>query len=582
MLIHLLLPNKVKFYALDRILSSAIEYWRYNMHDFFLYSVKAIKSYWKQLLFLSLLCLGTSLVNLFIPLLTGEFFNKMVESPNLDVVIDFGIILFFINIFNIVLNYWISRLNISVQVESSYNLNKKILASLSKSDILELNNMDRSYLNQRINNDVNTVIIFIIGLIKDIIINLATLTISFLILSYIDIMIGWFFLMIFLFYVLLYKRIKQYIIHLQTSLLERKSQYFSKLQDCINYIKFIKLYSYNTFLSSSLNEKYSQMYTCMLKNQKYTYLLSTSEQIVLLFSQLFLYVVCGYRVIKGSLTIGIFMIMSSYFNYVVNSIKYFSSLYQQYLSAFAGYKRLIEIQQIKDDYQGDKKLGDINLIQIRNVSFAFKEGCIENNCIIRGLNIDFIKGNVYFICGKNGNGKSTFIHILLGLYTSYQGTVFFNSINARDIDHYELRKNHISFVDQNPILINSSIHENICLDNEASKEILKEYLIGFKLINSIESVDSFLSKNINELSTNVSGGESQKICIIRELIRNKKIMIFDEPSSNLDLESKIYFLKILNEIKKNHIIIIVTHDKIILDNLDGNIIQWNQGDCDDK
>ena len=193
MLIHLLLPNKVKFYALDRILSSAIEYWRYNMHDFFLYSVKAIKSYWKQLLFLSLLCLGTSLVNLFIPLLTGEFFNKMVESPNLDVVIDFGIILFFINIFNIVLNYWISRLNISVQVESSYNLNKKILASLSKSDILELNNMDRSYLNQRINNDVNTVIIFIIGLIKDIIINLATLTISFLILSYIDIMIGWFF-----------------------------------------------------------------------------------------------------------------------------------------------------------------------------------------------------------------------------------------------------------------------------------------------------------------------------------------------------------------------------------------------------
>ena len=200
--------------------------------------------------------------------------------------------------------------------------------------------------------------------------------------------------MIFLFYVLLYKRIKQYIIHLQTSLLERKSQYFSKLQDCINYIKFIKLYSYNTFLSSSLNEKYSQMYTCMLKNQKYTYLLSTSEQMVLLFSQLFLYVVCGYRVIKGSLTIGIFMIMSSYFNYVVNSIKYFSSLYQQYLSAFAGYKRLIEIQQIKDDYQGDKKLGDINLIQIRNVSFAFKEGCIENKCIIRGLNIDFIKGNV--------------------------------------------------------------------------------------------------------------------------------------------------------------------------------------------
>ena len=171
---------------------------------------------------------------------------------------------------------------------------------------------------------------------------------------------------------------------------------------------------------------------------------------------------------------------------------------------------------------------------------------------------------------------------MLGLYTSYQGTVFFNSINARDIDHYELRKNHISFVDQNSILINSSIHENICLDNEVSKEILKEYLIGFKLINSIESVDSFLSKNINELSTNVSGGESQKICIIRELIRNKKIMIFDEPSSNLDLESKIYFLKILNEIKKNHIIIIVTHDKVILDNLDGNIIQWNQGDCDDK
>lgn len=69
------------------------------------------------------------------------------------------------------------------------------------------------------------------------------------------------------------------------------------------------------------------------------------------------------------------------------------------------------------------------------------------------------------------------------------------------------------------------------------------------------------------------GGEAQKICIIRELIRNKEIIIFDEPTSKLDSESKIYFINKIKKIKKDHIIII-THDSEMIKSIGENIIQW--------
>ena len=570
MWIRLVLSNSTGLLALDRInLSSAIICWRKIMHEFFFYTLKAIKPYKNKLITLSVCCLCTSLINLFIPLLSGDFFDKMVETPKMNTILEFGILLFLINIVNMILNYSISILNISIQVKSSYELNKCILEKLSKVDILELSKMNRTYLNQRINNDVNTVIIFIIGLIKDIIINAVTLLISFIILLKVNITTGIIFLIILLFYVALYKYIRQIIIKLQTELLEKKSQYFSKLQDLINYIKFTKIYSYDSFLLNSLNKKYNEMYSCMIKNQKYAYSLSTSEQVILLFSQLFLYIICGYKVIKGTLTIGIFVIMSSYFNNIVRSIKYFSSLYQQYLSAFAGYKRLKEVEQLRKDCSGKIKMNKVDVIQLKNISYTFNEIKIFDN-----INLDFKKNNIYMICGRNGVGKSTIINIILGLYTSYRGRIFFDSIEARNVDLYDLRKNHISYVDQSPILINSTVKENLCLNNIVSLTKLKKCLQGFKLIDINDDVEKFLSKNINELNSNVSGGEAQKICIIRELIRNKEIMIFDEPTSKLDSESKIYFINKIKKIKKDHIIIIITHDSEMIKSIGENIIQW--------
>lgn len=138
-----------------------------------------------------------------------------------------------------------------------------------------------------------------------------------------------------------------------------------------------------------------------------------------------------------------------------------------------------------------------------------------------------------------------------------------------------MRKNHISYVDQSPILINSTVKENLCLNNIVSLTKLKKCLQGFKLIDINDDVEKFLSKNINELNSNVSGGEAQKICIIRELIRNKEIIIFDEPTSKLDSESKIYFINKIKKIKKDHIIIIIiTHDSEMIKSIGENIIQW--------
>lgn len=94
-------------------------------------------------------------------------------------------------------------------------------------------------------------------------------------------------------------------------------------------------------------------------------------------------------------------------------------------------------------------------------------------------------------------------------------------------------------------------------------------MLDFGLIKAYDEANEYLSKNINELSSNLSGGECQKICLIRESLRNKKVMIFDEPTSYLDVYSKNVFIKYVKKLKENHIVVIISHDEELFQKIDG-------------
>lgn len=194
------------------------------------------------------------------------------------------------------------------------------------------------------------------------------------------------------------------------------------------------------------------------------------------------------------------------------------------------------------------------------------------NKIIDNINYKFKVNEIYFVSGKNGSGKTTLVNSILGLYSEYDGNILVDGYSIKNINMYSFREKFVSFIDQHGLLINSSIYENISLNQNISIKTIETYLLDFGLIKAYDEANEYLSKNINELSSNLSGGECQKICLIREFLRNKKVMIFDEPTSYLDVYSKNVFIKYVRNLKENHIVIIISHDEELFQKIDGKYL----------
>ncbi|WP_446899819.1 ATP-binding cassette domain-containing protein [Clostridium sp. LBM24168] len=156
------------------------------------------------------------------------------------------------------------------------------------------------------------------------------------------------------------------------------------------------------------------------------------------------------------------------------------------------------------------------------------------------FNCNFGLGKIYCIVGENGCGKSTLINIITGLLYNYSGDVYYNGKNIKDIDMYSLRKENIAVTEQEPRCKILNIYYFI--DNQSKK----------------------FDEMVNEKSNNISGGEKQKISLIRTFIKNSNVIILDEPTSALDKNTVGSLKEVLVNIKRHKIIIFVTHEDNIL------------------
>ena len=212
---------------------------------------------------------------------------------------------------------------------------------------------------------------------------------------------------------------------------------------------------------------------------------------------------------------------------------------------------------IKSDYINSKS-DDINNIKIKNLSFSYEKNL---PLILKDLEIEIKKGENIGIIGASGVGKTTFLDVLLGLLKPQNGTVTFN--NKSIFENIKEWQNLIGYVPQQVNLIDDTILKNICFnldEQNYDQKHLNDVLEKSKLKNFIENSENGLLTEIGERGTRISGGQRQRIGIARALYRKAPILIFDEATNSLDGNTKESFIKNINEIKENQIIINISHD----------------------
>ncbi len=308
----------------------------------------------------------------------------------------------------------------------------------------------------------------------------------------------------------------------------------------------------------------------LISLQKLLCLFNCCDSIIGVISQLCIFLLGGYEVINGNMTIGSYVIMANYFSILMSSSRYFFNLGKNYQENLASYNRIMYILKIPQQKEGYMEINNIENIKISKLTFNYREKNIYKN-----YNVEFEKGKIYSIIGHNGVGKSTLINIIFGLYLNdHEGKISYNNIDINDIDMYKARLNNLGLIEQEPILIGDSLINNITLEKNLDIELINKYISIFGLDNYILSLKNGLDTVINEKSSNISGGEKQRIAILRQAIKDPDVMIFDEPTSALDLDGKIKFKNYLKTIKNNKIIIVISHDNHMNDIFD-EIIDLN-------
>lgn len=269
---------------------------------------------------------------------------------------------------------------------------------------------------------------------------------------------------------------------------------------------------------------------------------------------------CGYFVVQGKIAYSIFIVIESYIwriDDVVESLSDFGVNYNKIKVSLTRIDEIINNKLYSDEKFGKKKLDNIKgIIEFKNVSFRYNDA--EDN-VLRNLNLRINPNKKIAIVGKSGNGKSTLFNLLLRYFDSSEGIISIDGVNIKNLTEESLRNN-ISIIRQAPFLFNMSIVDNLRLVKEdASLDEIKDVCRRAYIDEYIEGLPNGYDTIIGEGGINLSGGQKQRLAIARTLLINTKIILFDEATSALDNKSQEYIKRTIDDLVKDHTVIIVAH-----------------------
>ena len=280
----------------------------------------------------------------------------------------------------------------------------------------------------------------------------------------------------------------------------------------------------------------------------------------------------GSGVQSGKYTVQDFVVIVGYLLQLSTLMPAFGSAINQ---VFAEYPNLNAVlSALADDSQKMKDLhpdipvpmvaGRAPSIEFENVSFSYppKPGELQSTPIYNNISFKVESNQRVALVGKNAEGKTTLFKLLFGYYTPTSGVI---KINGQDITQVSLKalQRSIGYFGQNSNLFKGSIRENICYGAEipeaVTDDMIWELARASNLHDFLNGFEHKLDTDVGELGQNLSGGQQQKIAILRGLIRKSAIWLFDEPAASFDSTAATQFLQTINEAHTGVTSMMITH-----------------------
>ena len=260
---------------------------------------------------------------------------------------------------------------------------------------------------------------------------------------------------------------------------------------------------------------------------------------------------------KISLTFFIAMTYYIYrYTWLLEDINDLTQNYQKLSVSISRVNDILENRLYEDEKFGNKTLNNIKgTIEFKNVYFSYPD---EDN-ILKDFNLKLEPHKKIAIVGSSGQGKSTLFNLITRIFDPNKGEIDIDGINIKDLTEEDLRKN-ISIIRQEPFVFNRTIKENFkIINNKITLSKIRECTKLAYLDDYIMSLPKKYDTVLGEGGVNLSGGQKQRLSIARTLSKGSKIILFDEATSALDNKSQEYIKKTIDNLVKDHTIVIVAH-----------------------
>lgn len=279
-------------------------------------------------------------------------------------------------------------------------------------------------------------------------------------------------------------------------------------------------------------------------------------------------------IILGMFGIAAFRILPS-LNRIIQSINSIRASYGviDLISENVSLSKHLNQTTIENEYQRTSK-DEIKLLELKNIKFQYD---FNQPPVLNNINLKLKKGDFIGIFGPSGSGKTTLVDIITNLIDPDEGKVL---INDSKINNKNLFRNSIGYVPQFIYILNDTLKNNIAFrENENDIQISKlELAINKSLLRElVEKLPKGLDTEIGEMGSNLSGGQIQRIGISRVLYEDPSLIIFDESTSSLDKKSEEEILEAIKEIRKDKIIIFISHKLDILRKHFDNVYEIKNG-----
>ncbi len=312
-----------------------------------------------------------------------------------------------------------------------------------------------------------------------------------------------------------------------------------RVQENVRGMRVVKSYVTEDKEIEKFNKTSQRIYELFSRAEKYVALNGPLMQFTISVIIVLISWFGGKQIVHGTLTTGELTSLISYAMQILTSLMFLSMIFVIIMISRASAERIVEVLNEKSDLTNNEKaIKEVKdgSISFKNVDFSYVDD--ENRLCLKNINIDIKSGETVGIIGGTGSSKSTFVQLIPRLFDVTQGQVLVGGEDVRDYDIESLR-NQVAMVLQKNVLFSGTIKENLRWGKEDATD--EEMVNACKYAQADGFINEFENKYdtyIEQGGTNVSGGQKQRLCIARALLKKPKILILDDSTSAVDTKTE--------------------------------------------